>query len=167
MELKDFLRDVKPDDFLDKTTLFDGKMKVAFPKGFKDMPEELVAKRFLGKNKPHVILSNEDASVFYTFSLYANPLENKEKSVKEAITQIHSVIKKQFQAIPMPFVFDGKELKIGWFTYKTPSTAGALFQVMYVAPIAGQLMLGTCVCPDNSKNKLSLMSILSFIKDAS
>ncbi len=126
--------------------LFRGRMSVALPPDFKDMPDYIAKKKYPSKFRPPVIMMNKDTTVNYLFHLMEQSLPRAE--LANAAKGFYSNIKRtcpkgRFDEIKMIDRADGKA---AWFAYDAPAIDAELFHVAYLTDIEGKLMYGAFNC---------------------
>ncbi len=126
--------------------LFRGRMSVALPPDFKDMPDYIAKKKYPSKFRPSVIMMSKDTMVNYLFNLMEKPLPKTE--LKNAAKGLYDNIKRtqpkrHFDEIKL---MDRVEGQAAWFSYDTQVWDAELFNIAYVTDIEGKLMYGAFNC---------------------
>lgn len=126
--------------------LFRGRMSVALPPDFKDMPDYIAKKKYPSKFRPPVIMMNKDTTVNYLFHLMEQPLPKAE--LENAAKGFYINIKRTYPKgiFDEIKIIDRVDGKAAWFAYDTPVMDGKLFNVAYLTDIGGKLMYGAFNC---------------------
>lgn len=126
--------------------MFRGRMTIALPKNFKDMPDYIAKKKYPSKFRPPIIITSEDTLVNYLFNLVERPLPKSE--ICNAARGLYDNVKRtqpmgKFSEIDVADRVNGK---VAWFSYYTQAVDADLFQIAYLTDIDGKLMYGAFNC---------------------
>lgn len=151
----------------DKTTLlFDGKLIAGIPDSFQPMEEEKAAMMFPCEERPQLIFENSGASRFCTFSL----LKRQSLTGTQVKRAVHSIADAVTSLSPTCLLKEPELVRQeggtwGWFSFRTVTREGDVYNVMYVRPVGGEMMLGTLGCPmDDDEGRKELMGIPESLK---
>ena len=127
--------------------LFEDNMYVELPMSTAPMPEDMIHRLYSSSDRPQLFFYREEGPLYFTFSLHDNAIENKEVFI--AINNMKNVVE---AAYPQSIIGHVNLLKYthnycGWFAFKSPSVDQERYNIMYITPVKGRLMLGTCSCP--------------------
>lgn len=128
--------------------ILDGKMSVMLPREFRPMQPEIARIKYPSEARPQLIMTSEDQSVNFTFSLFEAPILPEE--TKRAAEEFRTVIKSlnpanifyELQA-EMP-----GENGLAWFDYQSYAVDAHIYNLMYVRPIEGKMLHGVFNCQD-------------------
>jgi len=146
--------------------LFDDCMYVELPASTIKMPQDMVQRLYRQENRPQKFFYREEGELYFTFSLYDKPLKNE--SVASAAHEMKKVVE---AAHPLNIIGHVDVLRqgrnhCGYFSFKSPSIDRERYNLMYVTPIKGRMMLGTCSCPLEDGDNISLFrQVLLSISD--
>jgi hypothetical protein len=135
-----------------RTPLFDGRLHVYLPDDFTDMPEEESRIKYPSSNRPNTIKADERGAICFTFDIIDSPLD--EKSVPRLASEMRAMLQK----LNPSFLFFEPEESRGSeeaegstrpraIAYKSPAIDGAVYNMMFFAPMGGKTMMGTFSCP--------------------
>lgn len=147
---------------VERVLLFDKRLEVCIPNSFSKMNNDKVEMMFPYAERPQVILEEKDTSRFCTFSL----LEKQSLvgvQVKYVIHSIEDAITSLYPSCLLlkPEIAKLKNGLCGWFAYQTSGKGGNLFNIMYVYPVKGKMMLGTMGCfLDDEEGKIRIKDIM-------
>jgi hypothetical protein len=152
---------------IEEFTFFDAKMAIRLPKEFTDMPINFAKLKYPSEQRPQIIKMNEDGSVNFTFSLYPDKL--KEEEIEDCIRTLKAAIERMNPA-HLFFelqVLEQDELKVGYFDYKSNALDSDLYNILYVTPIGGRIMMGAFNCRLGEREawKPVVLKIAMSIKD--
>ena len=136
--------------------LFDNRMYVELPASTTRMPQDMVQRLYRQENRPQQFFHREEGALYFTFSLYDKPLKNE--SVASAAHEMKKVVE---AAYPLSIIGQADVLRqgcnhCGYFSFKSPSIDRERYNLMYITPIKGRMMLGTCSCPIEDDDSISL-----------
>jgi len=99
--------------------LFEERMRVMLPVNFSDMDEKIAKLKYLMEQRPHVIKTNEQASIDFTFNLL--DVELISKQVSSLIDVFYNTIK---SVHPSNIFYEKKtevleQFSVGWFDFKS------------------------------------------------
>jgi len=146
--------------------LFDNRMYVELPASTTKMPQDMVQRLYRQENRPQQFFYREEGELYFTFSLYDKPLKNE--SVASAIHGMKNVVE---AAHPLSIIDQTDVLRqgrnhCGYFAFRSPSVDQERYNLMYVTAVKGRMMLGTCSCPLEDEDSISLFGqVLLSIKD--
>jgi hypothetical protein len=131
------------------------------------MPLNFAKIKYPAEQRPQIIKMNEDGSINVTLSLYAEKL--KKEDVPDCIVALKAVIDRMN---PANIFFELKTeqsetLTVGYFDYKSNAIDSDLYNIMFVAPIAGNTMLGTfnCRLSDRENWQTIVLQMILSIRD--
>lgn len=146
---------------------FENKMRMFVPKEFFEMPLEFAKIKYPSEQRPKLILTSASLSVNLCLSMFDQPIQKNQ--VQQAITGYQLLIRR---VNPANLFFEEKvetsaSVAIGWFDYKSYALDNQLYNLMFVAPIGGKLMLGSFNCSYNEFDdwKCSVLQMLHSITD--
>lgn len=127
--------------------LFDGKLLIEIPDSFQAAEDEKAAGMFPYEERPQIILEEKGASRFCTFSLLENQSLTKNQT-KHVIGRIADAVASLYPSclLEQPRLVKREEAVYGWFAFQTSAREGKLYNMMYVCPVKGSMMLGTMGC---------------------
>jgi hypothetical protein len=139
---------------------FDGKMAMRLPKEFTDMPLNFAKIKYPAEQRPQIIKTNGDGSINVTLSLYQEKL--KKEDVPDCISGLKMVIERMN---PANIFFELKTEQsealttVGYFDYKSNAIDSDLYNIMFVTPIAGNIMLGTFNCRLSDRENWQIIAL--------
>lgn len=146
--------------------LFEDQLSVDIPNSFRDMEEKSIGEMYPYEKKPQIILADEETYRFCTFSL----LDNRTLIELQVEYAIH-VISKVIVSLYPSCLLDEAQLKdckggtCGWFSFKSIGNRGELFNIMYIYPVNGCMMLGTMGCiAEDEQGQSQLMQIMESLQ---
>lgn len=146
----------------EKTLLFDGELAVSIPASYQTMEEEKALAMFPYEERPQLMLEERGTSRFCTFSL----LQDQALADNQVNCVIHSIADAVTSLYPSSLLERPRTAKReigtwGWFAFWTSGREGRLYNMMYVCPVSGSMMLGTLGCPlDDEVGKDMLRKML-------
>ena len=122
-------------------------LQATMPDHLQKMNESDSQEWYLNEKKPQIIYANEDRSLFCTYSIYDQILDDE--AVFVAATKVKQLIQK---SVPSKILTDVQLItadnkKQGWFETLLLSGGSRQVFLMYVMPVLGKFMLGTFVYP--------------------
>lgn len=132
--------------------MFRGRMTIALPEHFKDMPEYVAKRKYPSKYRPSIIMTSEDTLVNYLFDLVERPLPKSE--LYNAAKGLYDNLKRtqpmgRFDEINLTDRINGQ---VAWFSYHTQVMDADLFQIAFLTDIDGKLMYGMFNCLKEQKD---------------
>lgn len=109
---------------------------------------------FPNVKRPQIIKGLPDGSAFVTFSLFDKALS--ELQVWGAAHDVHQLIRKFYpdchkQQVHVRAI---KDSKCGWFSFLTNGRTEKIFNIMFVASIHGQMLLGSSGCFESDADRI-------------
>lgn len=121
------------------------------PESFDFMTDDIARIKYPSELRPHVIFTNEDASVDYKFSYVNQTLD--EGLLDELIKQTKLNLRKIYTGIQFydKDIFQVDGTKLGWFEFMSPAIDGSLYNIVFYTWINGQLLQGgfNCIYEDS------------------
>ncbi len=144
--------------------LFDGQLLAEIPDSFREMDGDRMAMMYPYEEKPQVILEDVKKARTCTFSLLKEQkLESPQAEC--AASAIRKVVAGLYPACrPGKLqIIEGRNGKCGWFSFHTADGEG--YQVMYVFPVNGAMMLGTMGCAaEDVHGKIQMHGIMKSLE---
>lgn len=146
--------------------LFEEQLSVDIPNSFQDMERISIDEMYPCEEKPQIILEDKETNRFCTFSL----LDNHTLIDLQLEYAIH-VISKVVVSLYPSCLLDEAQLKdckdgaCGWFSFKSIGNRGEIFNIMYIYPVNGCMMLGTMGCiAEDEQGQSQLMHIMESLQ---
>lgn len=124
-----------------------GELHMTVPATFNDMPEAVIAQKYLSAEKPQVVLTNFDHIVDISLNrLHTNAdtekLSGYMQQVKRTLSRVN----------PSILFFEAKEIggvnvPVHTMDFKSFSLAGPVYNLMFLSALSGKLLLGAFNCP--------------------
>lgn len=146
--------------------IFEEQLFVEIPDTFKEMEECKVSIMYPYEEKPQIMLEDEQMHRFCTFSLLVFQ-GLAEAQVESAIHSVCNTVRSLHPSclLETPQLMKCSEGTCGWFSFRTEGTEGRLYNVMYVFPVNGNMMLGSMGCPmEDEPGKQLLMQAMESLK---
>ncbi len=148
-EFKDIRKGVYIKDVFtefERVEVFEKKLNILLPQSFVTMPEPMAKVKYPSEQRPQVIKTSLDTSVNFGFSLLNMPL--KEEQMKETLNYFKRAFKNMNPAMKFytEEMIEVKEIKLGYFTFKSFGVDSPMFNIMFIAPIGGGMLHGTFNC---------------------
>lgn len=146
--------------------IFEEQLQVEIPDSFQGMEKDKVDGMYPYDKKPQIILEDGDTHRFCTFSLLESQALS-DNQVEDAIWIIKKVVTSLYPSclLDKPQLMDCQAGTCGWFSFKSAGTEGELFNIMYIFPINGCMMLGTMGCmAEDESGKKQMMEIMGSLK---
>lgn len=146
--------------------IFEERLLVDIPDSFQEMEKNRASMMYPYDQKPQVILEDGLMHRFCTFSL----LESqglKDTQAEYAIQTICKVVTSLYPSclLEAPQLMKCRGGTCGWFAFITSGTEGELYNVMYIFPVNGCMMLGTMGCiPEDESGKEQMMKIMESLE---
>lgn len=120
---------------------------VQIPEEIKEASDGRIKEKFPYQPKPQEVRMDEEGNRMITFNLLENLLE--EEQVLPAIREVQRVINHK---IPESIRTHARCMKLpagmmGWFSFITGGLLDDVYHIMFLIPVSGKLMLGTCHFP--------------------
>lgn len=138
-----------------ESRMFEEQMAVMLPDQFADLPKESARKKYPSENRPQVIKSSQDGTINFTFSLLDYRLTPE--LLKGTIIQIQLLIQRLY---PANMLLEDGELtaeyaKAAWFDFRSSGLDSAIYNFIYVIPVAERMMLGMFNAPASQRREWS------------
>jgi len=127
---------------------FDDYVELMVPESFSLMPEDAIAEKYLAKQKPQVILTDQDYTIDITLNLLADDTL-KPKQIPLCLQTLKSAIR---EAYPATLFYDEGQVDangktIAYIDYKSASFGGAVYNIMFASAIHKRPFIGAFNCP--------------------
>lgn len=146
--------------------MFEEQLLADIPDSFQEMEKVKIDMMYPYDTKPQIILEDKEHR-FCTFSLLENQILT-DSQVESAIQIIFKVVISLYPSslLEEPQLMNGGGQTCGWFSFRTAAAEGELFNVMYIFPVNGYMMLGTmgCLIEDESGKK-QMFEIMESLKN--
>lgn len=145
--------------------MFEEQFLVDIPDSFQEMEKVKIDMMYPYDEKPQIILEDKEHR-FCTFSLLENQILT-DSQVESAIQTILKVVISLYPSslLEEPQLMNGKGGTCGWFSFRTATTEGEIFNVMYIFPVNGCMMLGTIGCLDKDESgKKQMFEIIESLR---
>lgn len=146
--------------------MFEEQLLVQLPDTFREMERERMESRYPFEERPQIILEDEAAGRFCTFSLLTTQKlsENQlEYAMKEVCWVVTSLYPASLLDAPQMAYCEGAVC--GWFSFRVTGIGEELFHMMYILPVNGCMMLGTAGCAlGDAEGKEQAMSIIKSLQ---
>ena len=148
-----------------KRSLFNERLLVDIPEAYQVMDIKKAEMMYPYEKRPQIMLEDKAGARLCTFSLLKEQRLSKNQ-VEEAIHSITKIILSLYPSslLQKPEVLRWKEGGCGWFAFQTSQREGKLYNIMYVFPVDGWMMLGTMGCrmedEAGKKNMIEIMNSL-------
>lgn len=145
---------------------FDEQLYVEIPDIYEEMEKDRIATMYPYEKKPQIIMEDKESNRFCTFSL----LDAQKLASDQAEYAIHVISRVVTGLYPTcllhePQLAECGEGKCGWFAFKTAGTTENFFNIMYIYPVNGSMMLGTMGCNSlDEQGQKQLMEIMASLK---
>ncbi len=145
---------------------FDEQLYVELPDTYGEMEKDRTATMYPYEEKPQIIMEDKESNRFCTFSL----LKSQDLTADQVEYAIHIISKAVTSLYPTCLLHEPQpaecgEGKCGWFSFKTAGTDGDLFNIMYIYPVNGKMMLGTMGCGTlDEQGRRQIMEIMASLK---
>ena len=132
---------------LQPESLFEGKINIFLPAGFMDLPDETAQVKYPSGNRPHIIKTNAEQTVNFTFQFVG------EIGFPLSIPVLSDEINRSF---PCSVIYDtgtfiNKDLEIIWLEYKSFSIEKEVYNLLFpIMTNDAGLILGSFNCPFTS-----------------
>jgi hypothetical protein len=149
------------------TSFFEDKIKLHVPTAFFDMPYDQARIKYPSSDRPQIIKTDDTGKVNITLSLipnnniYDNQISQTKDNIKSILKRIN----------PSYLFFDeGVECiegkSVGYFEFKSPAIDTTLFNLMFMAAINKNLLMGTfnCIYEEHLKWKHIAYQIMTSLK---
>lgn len=137
------------DEFItfSEVKIFDRSMKLYLPDLFIDMPEEFRKAKYISANCPDILKSDIKGEVVFSFQIIDQKLSESEE--KPSIKRFWQILKsaQPYNLFLENGVVTGENIDIAWMDYKGYGIDQSFYQLVYVLPVKGCMMLGTFHCP--------------------
>lgn len=125
---------------------FDHRLSLMVPNDFSEMPEEVIAEKYLTAEKPQIILTNHDRSIDITLNLLQGTFQAEQ--VPLCLQKLRNTIREVY---PATLFYDEellyeKDMTVAYMDFKSFSLGGPIYNVMFVAAIHGRALIGTLNC---------------------
>jgi hypothetical protein len=133
---------------LEKRKFLNDKVEILIPKDFKHMSAEVLDIKYKGKNRPTLVLTNEDATVNIALNILPNPAN------EDAIESYKNAVKSSFEkAFPVAeWKSDGVKVingrKVGYLKLITNAADQTVFNSLFITHCEGKLLIGTFNCTE-------------------
>lgn len=130
-----------------ETMLFNHEIGIMLPAGFQDMKPEEARKKYFSEQRPHIIKTNEDGSVNFSFNLLEKKIEARQ--LEDVIQDFYRVLKR-FQ--PMSVCLEmGAELydpvPCAWIEFVSSALDENLYNLLTIYPVDNKLLMVMFNCP--------------------
>lgn len=146
-----------------------GQLLVQIPEEIKEAYDERIKEKFPYQPKPQEVRMNEEGDKIITFNLLECLLE--ESQVLPAIREVQRLINHK---IPESIRTHARCMKLpagmmGWFSFITGGLLDDVYHIMFLIPVSGKLMLGTCHFPaarelQEKENFFSMVESIQIVK---
>lgn len=146
--------------------LFDGKLLIEIPDSFQEAEGEKAANMFPYEERPQIILEEKGTSRFCTFSLLEKQSLTKNQT-KHVIDLIADAVISLYPSclLEQPGLVKREEAVYGWFAFQTSAREGKLYNIMYICPVNGSMLLGTMGClMDDEAGRTGMQQQLGTLK---
>lgn len=128
-----FIREVQYE--FQEEVLLDGAMKVMLPIKFIDMPADFAKLKYPSENRPPVIKMSKDGGINFGFNILELPGESE--YIEEYKNSFRNACKNAFPANVFfdELVEEADGTKMGWFSYRSHTTDGPIFNIMMCRPL--------------------------------
>lgn len=146
--------------------IFEEQLLADIPDAFQGMEQDKIEMMYPYEERPQIILDDGQRGRFCTFSL----LEGQglaDEQAGDAARVMGKVVKGLYPSclLEEPQTMDAEGGTCGWFSFKSPGTEGEIWNVMYVFPVNGNMMLGTLGClAEDEAGKEQMMEIMGSLK---
>ena len=126
---------------------FDKRLVYVVPQKFSQMPEDLVAEKYLAAQKPQVILTSLDNTIDITLNLLEGKL--KAEQIPLCLQKLKGAIRKAYPATLFydEELFNESGVSVAYMDYKSFSLDGPVYNIMFVSVICNKPLIGTFNCP--------------------
>lgn len=146
--------------------LFEEQLNVDISDSFQEMEKDKADWMYPYDKKPQVILEDGSTHRFCTFSLLeAQSLTDDQ--VEDAVWIISKIVTSLYPSclLDKPQLIECQNRASGWFSFRSIGTEGELFNVMYIFPVNGCMMLGTIGCmAEDETGKEWMMELMASLK---
>ncbi len=126
-------------------SLFEGRMEIMLPEGFREMPEEMAKWKYPSIYRPPIIMMSGDTRVNCYFCLMDVPLPAEE--TVRAAEGLRTNIKRNQTVEWTGEVVEKPDGKAAWFTYENRTLDENAWNMVFVTGIGGKLVYGGFNCP--------------------
>lgn len=146
--------------------LFDEQLYVDMPESYQEMRMDKAEQMYPYEEKPQIILESMQTASFCTFSLFEDQ-GIMDSQVEYAICGVSKVVTGLYPSslLEEEQTMCCAEAVCAWFSFKTQAADGELYNVMYIFPVNGHLMIGTMGCRlEDKEGKERLMEVLRSLR---
>ncbi len=131
---------------LEKRRIYSNQVEILVPKGFKDMPADMVSRKYPSANRPNVIFTDADGTVNVAFNHTANQatqaqIDAYKASIVTSTKRAYSSAKWRGDGVK---VINGR--KVGYCELITPAADQNVYNLMFFTDLDGRLLMCTFNC---------------------
>lgn len=126
-------------------SLFEGRMEIMLPEGFREMPEEMAKWKYPSIYRPPIIMMSEDMRVNCYFNLMDVPLPVEETA--RAAEGMRVNIKRNQTVEWVGELVEEPDGQAAWFAYENRTLDENVWNMVFVTNIGGKLVYGGFNCP--------------------
>ena len=136
-----------------KTAFFDQRLLVDLPDSFHSMEKQRAENRYPSEARPQILMEDKEHSRFCTFSLIKNQWL-AESQIQYAIQSVCSLVVSLYPSCLQKEaeIVEKDKGSYGWFAFEIMGEKGKVWNIMYVIPVDGCMMLGTMGCMENDED---------------
>lgn len=137
---------MRTDKVYTKTEIVKNEFTMMLPNGFAPMQEAIAKIKYPAQARPHVILTNGNATVDYKFT-YINEVI-QEAALEELIRLTKMNLKRVYTGIEYhkEEIQERNNTRLGWFDYMSPAIGGMLYNISFFTWVKGRVLQGTFTC---------------------
>lgn len=131
---------------LEKRRIYRNRVEILVPKGFKDMPADMVSRKYPSANRPNVIFTDADGTVNVAFNHTTNratqaQIETLKESLMASFKRAYPSAKWKGSGVT---VINGR--KVGYCELITPAADQNVYNLLFFSDLDGRLLLCTFNC---------------------
>lgn len=123
------------------------QMWMWLPKQFTLLSKEYAKIKYPSENRPALIYSNPETTVNLTFSHKQEKLAaGQEAEVCDAFGQVMRRLYPTCRILQQGLV-QARNNQAAWMDFVVPAMDTAIYNLLFVTPVKGRMLIGTCNCP--------------------
>ncbi len=131
--------------------IYKNQMWMWIPDKFSLLSREFVKIKYPSESRPEIIYANSDTTVNIAFSHKQEKLAAGQEA--EVLDDLGYVLRHLY---PTCKIYDQDSVRAGenevaWMDFVTPAMDSEIYNMMFVTPLKGRLLIGTCNCLDSDR----------------